>query len=482
VALRRITRIIAEWRMAMHIFFACIFWPNPCFKRNDKENLIRSLGKIGGAMEPKKSMLRLNKSENRAPNAGEGNSTSPGLVDRKGADKLELASIALSDDLRSLEAEWRSFECYADCTPFQSFDWLSNWQDCVGEISHIKPIIVTGRSSSGKLLFLLPLTIEKNGFLRRLVFLGRELCDYNAPLLAPEFSDIVSPSQFIAKWHGTCAELFRAGNYKYDFVFFDKMPERVGQQTNPMLTLATTKHASGAHATELTEDWDQFYAAKRSASTRRRDRTKYRRLAAHGDVQFVTPQNKLELKGTLHALIDQKSKAFSRMGVSNLFERPGHSEFFIALANNASSFAHVSYIAVGSIPAATNLGLHFRDRYYHVLASYREGATANFGPGALHLREMMRYAISLRCKQFDFTIGDESYKRDWADSQLDLYDHISSITWSGWIAVKLLTLRLCAKRYIKHSPMLWKCVGVFRNLVSRMTRQKNTPPAAQSEK
>lgn len=47
------------------------------------------------------------------------------------------------------------------------------------------------------------------------------------------------------------------------------------------------------------------------------------------------------------------------------------------------------------------------DCYYHVLASYDEdSAYSRYGPGALHLRELLAYAIARGLKRFDFTIGD----------------------------------------------------------------------------
>ena len=39
----------------------------------------------------------------------------------------------------------------------------------------------------------------------------------------------------------------------------------------------------------------------------------------------------------------------------------------------------------------------------------------------------MRYAIRRGCTVFDFTIGDESYKRDWSagHTRLKLFDYVS---------------------------------------------------------
>ena len=76
---------------------------------------------------------------------------------------------------------------------------------------------------------------------------------------------------------------------RYDFVNLTKMPETVGAQPNPMLQLGVTVNPSGAYLTHLTGDWETFYAAKRSSATRRRDRTKRKRLAEFGEVRLVNP-------------------------------------------------------------------------------------------------------------------------------------------------------------------------------------------------
>src|SRR5262245_17019491 len=76
--------------------------------------------------------------------------------------------IALHDDLASVERDWRAFEQFADGTVFQSFDWVSLWQQHIGQRDGVRPAIVTGRDSQGQLLFLLPLSVERGSLARRL--------------------------------------------------------------------------------------------------------------------------------------------------------------------------------------------------------------------------------------------------------------------------------------------------------------------------
>ena len=84
--------------------------------------------------------------------------------------------------------------------------------------------------------------------------------------------------------------------------------------------------------------------------------------------------------------------------------------------------------------AAANFGLMFRGRYYYILAGYDDGELARFGPGAIQLMDVMRYAIEHGCKLFDFTIGDEPYKREWCDIEIKLCDYVAPASLRGWLA------------------------------------------------
>jgi CelD/BcsL family acetyltransferase involved in cellulose biosynthesis len=66
-------------------------------------------------------------------------------------------SIQIFSELGAVEAEWRQFERTADCTAFQSFDWLAAWQKHVGERRRARPIVAVGRFAEGDIAFIAPL-------------------------------------------------------------------------------------------------------------------------------------------------------------------------------------------------------------------------------------------------------------------------------------------------------------------------------------
>jgi CelD/BcsL family acetyltransferase involved in cellulose biosynthesis len=386
----------------------------------------------------------------------------------RGADAgLELW---VTSDLAGMEEEWRAFEAHADCTAFQCYDWLSAWQRHIGARTGTTPVLVVGRHA-GETTMILPLAVTRRASGRQLAFLGRDLGDYNAPLLAFDFHRKFS--DFKPIWSDIRALLRRDAHYRHDVVLLDKMPERVGAQPNPFVQLEVGPHPSGAYLARLGDDWEAFYATKRSSATRRRDRSKRKRLAENGAVTLMTPVTQSDTVRTAERLIAQKARAFERMGVPDIFARPGYREFFMDIATNPAtrSFAHVSSLNVGDVAAATNLGLCFRGTYCHVLASYDDGPLARFGPGAAHLHELMRYAIERGCTLFDFTVGDEPYKRDWCDVEMKLYDHVSTASARGLLAATVLSAFRSVKRAIKQSPRLWPSLLKLRAGVGSLRRR-----------
>ena len=377
---------------------------------------------------------------------------------------------ALHDDLASVERDWRAFEQVADGTVFQSFDWVSLWQQHIGRRVGVRPVVVTGRDSHGQLLFLLPLSIEHGALARRLTFLGAALCDYNGPLLAPDFGARIDAARFRDVWSEILGRLQSHPDYGFDVVHFDKMQRTVGPQPNPFFGLGVIAHANGAYLTKLGTDWESFYADKRSSATRRRDRTKRRKLGEFGEVKFVTAEGASELSATLETLMDQKSKSFAAMGVTNIFALPGYSDFYHALSR-MQGFVHVSRLDVGNEAAAANLGLIFRGSYYHLLASYNGGELSKFGPGAAHLHDLLRYAMQRSCQAFDFTIGDERYKQEWSDGHIVLFDHISPASVRGTVAAAKLYAIGRTKHFIKQNPALWDRVYKVRAFIGPVVKR-----------
>jgi CelD/BcsL family acetyltransferase involved in cellulose biosynthesis len=392
------------------------------------------------------------------------------VMNGNGQESVTRSDIALTihGDLTAIEQQWKTFQQHADCTAFQTFEWLSAWQSHIGRRSKTLPAIVLGRTRDGELLFILQLAIETTGLVRRLTWLGSELCDYNAPLVAACFSAHVDADRFVLLWQEIIQRLRAEPRFRFDLVDLQKMPEMVGAQKNPFLNLPVLANPSGAYVANLGSDWEKFYTEKRSSATRKKERRQLKHLAEHGEVRFVDVQEPDDIARTLDTLITQKSHAFAGMGVEDIFARPGYRDFFRAIVTAPGTLAHMSRLDLGSTIAAANLGLRFRGCYYLIVSSYHDGEFTRFGPGRAHLHELMRHAIERGFRRFDFTIGDEPYKRDWSDTELRLYDHLAAVTLRGRLVVAMAAAFRRTKRFIKQTPALWHAFSKVRVFVGSL--------------
>ncbi len=202
-------------------------------------------------------------------------------------------------------------------------------------------------------------------------------------------------------------------------------------------------------------------------------------MAEFGAIRFDTADEPDDLRRTIEVLWEQKKRIFARKGIGDMFARPGYREFFADSPANPSSrhLAHVSRLVVGWAAWTANFAILFGDCYYHVLSSYW-AATARFGPGTVHLRELLAHAIRLGLRLFDFTIGDEHYKLEWSDLRLTLYDYSTAATLRGWPA--------CAPRsrggaQALHQTdagalaLVWRMRSVMGPLLQRVCRPFDNP-------
>jgi len=83
---------------------------------------------------------------------------------------------------------------------------------------------------------------------------------------------------------------------------------------------------------------------------------------------------------------------------------------------------------------------------------------------------MFQYSFERGLKTFDFTIGDEPYKRDWFNQEMKLYDHTSAATLRGWMAIMPARAMRAVKRVVRQNPAIWSMVRKTRMMVSSLRR------------
>ncbi len=368
---------------------------------------------------------------------------------------LPGARLALYTDFAAVKDLWRSFETRAHRTAFQSFDYLQAWYRHVGKRSGWQPAIVVVHGGGEDVLAILPLAVSGSGLLRRLTWLGQEVCDYLGPISSGVFAAMPA-AQFRALWREIGDLLRSDGRFRHDYVELRRMPAEIGGRPNPAAHLPAIRHASDGHITRLGANWREFYNQRRTGKARKQDRAKARRLAEFGEIRLLTPEDPEGIARILHALFAQRAENFTRKGIRDVLDGSGYRDVFLELATSPETRdrVHVSALAAGPSLVATALALE-QDRRYSLLLIGYDRSFAQFSPGALHLIFLIERAIERGIAEFDFLVGEQRLKREWADVTVPLHDHVAAATWRGLLAALPIRGRSRLKRFIKQNRSLW---------------------------
>ncbi|MCK1640537.1 GNAT family N-acetyltransferase [Bradyrhizobium sp. 157] len=340
---------------------------------------------------------------------------------------LPCVGIAVFHSFGQAEAEWRKAQDHCDCYGFQTFDWLSTWHETIGIVERIVPQIVRVADADGSTLMLLPLGIQRRLGLSHLVFLGGGTTDYNAPIIRADFAASLDPDAADALIARILKQL-----PDVDVVALDRMPVVIDGVANALAHLRGAEHVSNAWVATLGETFADF-KKRRSAKFFKKAAGMQRRLAEMGATELCLADTPEAVADIMQAFVRQKRRRLQEIGSPDLFARPGHLRFYKAMAerHRDTGFIQLSALRVGETIVATHWGMVFRNRIYWLMPTYETGEWARLSVGRLLMQRLVEWGIARRIKYFDLTIGDEEYKRLWADHTMPLHACVRGVTVRG---------------------------------------------------
>ena len=370
---------------------------------------------------------------------------------RPGSLRLSIATSFLE-----CEAMWRRAVEQSACTVFQTFDWLSVWQDTIGDAERVSPYLVRVADDAGHTVMLLPLGVYRVGGLTILGFLGGKVSDYHAPVVDPEFARAMTPGAISQLWKSVLGLL-----PKTDVVWLRHMPPTIDGVHNPLARLAGARHRDNAHSITLPQSFAEYTAARdrHFASGNRRYR---RRLGEQGVLECREAADAGEAAVVFKVLARQKSRRWCETGAVDLLARPGYRQFYERMIRAAvpGGRVHAYRVSVDDEIVATHWGVLFRDRLYGLMMGWEAGRWTRFAPARVMLDGLVAGCIAdPEIAVFDMTVGDERYKHHWIDTTTPLFDVLTPRTPNGMLFVLRRQLRHWCKRHRKLANRLRVLLG-----------------------
>lgn len=352
---------------------------------------------------------------------------------------LKVHSVFNTD----LEKLWTDFEKYAVRTPFQAYAWLSHWQDTVGapllsaepQIVHIYDDMQT--------IAILPFIIKKQYGISILEWMGGTNSDYMGPLIHPDLQNNLGSLDF---WKTLKFNL----NY-FDVIHFQKQPKWAVEFLGRIGFSFSYNKNLKAYKTVLPANWDTYLSGmnKRLRSDSRRQIRRMEKMGSVGFVPAENPENKTKI---IQSMIKQKSRRFRETGVRNILAISEYQQFYEGLANISSENfkVHCSCLNVNDFTVATHVGIVDASTFYYLMPAHEGGDWEKYSPGRLLLLELLKWSIENGLQFFDFTAGEDPYKKKWSDTEIDLFENIIPLSFKG----KSFVIKEYAKQRIRNVSWL----------------------------
>lgn len=312
----------------------------------------------------------------------------------------------------------------SDCamTVFQSRAWLDAWTKAYAPASDGLFTALIQDSADGIPCLALPLVRERRGCLRVLTMPDRGVSDYLAPWLRPDYAP--SPEVFADHWRQLVAALPKA-----DLLALDKMPAMVGGRANPLAGLARVRPAGiNRHPLPLDRPYEEIVAARFDGSCMRSLDKKRRKLERKGELVF-TPWTADAPATLLDEILAWREHRFEDRNAPEKLARDAH--FYRTLFRQTDVGRMMTLTLDGKLIAGC-YGTEANGAIQLLGVAYDE-AWKNWSPGLLVMCDAVRWASERGLGEFDFTIGDESYKLNFGVDDEPLYRLCEPLTLMGRI-------------------------------------------------
>lgn len=355
--------------------------------------------------------------------------------------------------------------------PAQSALWVSNW------VSECKPdaIIATLYADNGAILAL-PLEVVSIGPFRVAQFMGGRHANGNFPATALEWLPNATPRSLIP-----LLDAISRSRSDIDVVTLDRLLPELDRKLNPLLAFPSFNSPNVSLAGNLSGGFDATLERFNGNSKRRKYRSQSRKFDAAGPYRRIEAKTPDETRALLDAFFAMKEARFRKAGIANVFADARVRAFFYrlfasALTQPVPRFMLHGLEVAGKFRAITGSS-RCENRLICEFGSIADDDLASVSPGGFLFFENIREACEQGFAIYDFSVGDEPYKRQWCDIEIQHAEVLLPLTLKGHAFAFGLQLNAKFKAYVKSRPAIWNLM----KLVRRKMSSRDAKPAKETD-
>lgn len=365
------------------------------------------------------------------------------------------ASVAVYRTQAAAIGAYKAFESCSTFSPAQSPAWVSAW------VAETKPdFVVATLSLGGVPSYALAVEIVRRGPFHIARLLGGHHANGN-------FSPLARAAPPLSRAHlEMLINSIGKERPDIDLLSLERVADTIQDRTNPLMALPCLQSPNPALAVDLSGGFDALLQRPSGKRKRKKNRSQSRKFEAAGGFRLVTATTPDEVSRFLDAFFAMKQERFRKMGLTDVFAASEVRQFFHrlfrdALAEKEPPFVLDGLEVAGQLRAVTGSS-RCGDRLVCEFGAIREDELSRLSPGDFLFFDNIRRACEEGLALYDFSVGDEPYKRLWCDVEITHYDVLVPMTLRGSILARAMRARNRLKALVKGNSLAWRFTKALR--------------------
>lgn len=367
-----------------------------------------------------------------------------------------VADIRVSGPSAEALAQYESLDAKGICAPAQSFAWVSAWIATAAPDALFATIV-----EAEEPVFSLALEVVRKGPCRVARFMGGTHANGNFALASPDWLSGERSTEI----HALVAAIGRT-RPDIDALVLERLLPDCNGFANPLLGLPHISSPNISLAVDLAGGFTKLVAGPSGKRKRKKHRTQARKYEAAGGFRRIEATAPEDVGRLLDAFLAMKTARFRTAGIVNVFAEEEVQKFFRKLFGDAlprvpKPFALHGLEVGGKLRAITGSSLSGQ-RLICEFGSIADDEMLVASPGEFLFFENIREACEKGLAVYDFSVGDELYKRLWCDVEIQHLDVLAPLTIKGRLVAGSMRLAAGLKAFIKNNPTIWRVTKALR--------------------
>jgi len=343
--------------------------------------------------------------------------------------------------------------------PAQATLWVEQWA-----ASAKSDCFVVAVEQAGKPALALALEVIRSGPFRIARLMGGSHANGNFPVADPAF---LKSGHFSAE---ALLAAVRKARPDVDALVLERLLPELDGTPNPLLALPHVQSPNIALAADLAGGFEGLLSRVSGKRKRKKHRWAMRKFEAAGGLRRIKAETPDEVSRLLAAYFAMKESQFRKRGITDVFGEAAVRNFFRSLFSSALESAPHPFVlhaleVGGKLRAVTGSSV-LGKRMVCEFAGISDDELAHASPGDYLFFENIEQACRDGFQVYDFSVGDEPYKRLWCELETRQFDVVAPLTVKGHLLAQRLRLEARVKTYIKNSPAIWRLTKMLRKNVA----------------